>query len=146
VGMNKLKLMASGLIALHLSVVVLHLIAHEVLSIKATLAQLAFNMPVIIIAPVIAGLLLLKSERIEALLLVISMIGSFLFGLYYHFIAHTIDHVAHVAGLQPVFWTATFIVTAYLLALSEIFGAIVGFLIFVKQPDFSKNYATRTSF
>jgi hypothetical protein len=125
--------------------VVLHSIAHEVLSIKATPAQLAFIIPVIMVAPVVAGLLLLKSERMGATLLVISMTGSFFFGLYYHFIAHTIDHVAHVAGLQPAFWTGTFIITAYLLAFSEMLGAFAGFLI-SKQSQSFKDYAGRTSF
>ena len=136
---------AWGLVVFHFLVVVLHSIAHEVLSIKATPAQLAFIIPVIIVAPVVAGLLLLKSERMGALLLAISMTGSFFFGLYYHFIANTIDHVAHVARLQPAFWTATFIVTAYLLILSEMLGAFAGFLI-SKQSQSFKYYAVRTGF
>ena len=142
---SKLKQRALVLVAFHFLMVVLHSIAHEVLSIKATPVQLAFIILVIIGAPVVAGLLLLKSERMGATLLVISMTGSFFFGLYYHFIAHTIDHVAHVAGLQPAFWTGTFIITAYLLAFSEMLGAFAGFLI-SKQSQSFKDYAGRTSF
>jgi hypothetical protein len=141
---RSLKLKALGLVAVHFLVVVLHSIAHEALSIKATPAQFAFIIPVIIAAPVVAAPLFLKSEKMGAWLLAISMAGSFFFGLYYHFVASTIDHVAHVAGLQPAFWTATFIVTAFLLGLAEILGIFTGFLILIKQPRFSQDYATRT--
>jgi hypothetical protein len=54
------------------------------------------------------------------------MLGSFVFGVYYHFIANTIDHVSHVAYLQPVFWSQMFQATALLLAMSELFGAAIG--------------------
>jgi len=142
---RKLKSAALWIIAFHFLMVVLHSIAHEVLSVKATAAQLAFIIPVIIFAPVISGFLLPKREKAGAWLMAVSMTGSFFFGLYYHFIARTIDHVGHVAGLQPVFWSVIFIVTAILLAVSELFGAIAGFLILQKQPQFSKNYAARTN-
>jgi hypothetical protein len=65
--------------------------------------------------------------------------------VYYHFIARTIDHVGHVAGLKPGFWVAVFIVTAILLAVSELSGAIAGFLILQKHRQFSENYAARTN-
>lgn len=143
---KKIKSPALWIIAFHFLMVVLHSIAHEVLSVKATAAQLAFIIPVIIFAPVISGFLLPKREKAGAWLMTISMMGSFFFGLYYHFIAKTIDHVGHVASLQPAFWVTMFIVTAILLAVSEFFGAIAGFLILQKQPQFSKNYAARTNF
>src|SRR3712207_8374402 len=37
-----------------------------------------------------------------------SMLGSFLFGLFYHFILQTHDHVAHVAHLAPASWASVF--------------------------------------
>lgn len=141
-----LMLTALGLIAFHFLIVVLHSIAHEILAVKATAPQLAFIFPVIIAAPVAAGFLLLKFEKAGAWLATVSLTGSFLFGLYYHFIAHTIDHVGHVANLQPAFWSGMFIATAYLLAFSEISGALAGFLILIKKSQFSKDYAARTGF
>lgn len=123
---RNLKLMALGVVVFHFVIVVLHSIAHEKLSVKASPAQLAFIVPVIIVAPVVAGLLLLKFNTAGLVLLTVSMIGSFVFGVYYHFVADTIDHVAHVAFLQPVFWSQMFQGTAFLLALSELFGAGIG--------------------
>ena len=129
------KLVALAVVVLHFAVVVLHAIAHEVLPVKATPAQLAFIIPVIIVAPVLAGFLLRKFERAGTILLAASMLGSLVFGAYYHFIADTIDHVAHVAFMQPVFWSQMFQVTAYLLALFEMFGTGLGLILLARQQS-----------
>lgn len=136
---------AVALAAFHFLMVVLHSVAHEVLAVRATAAQLAFIVPVIIVAPVAAGFLLPKAEMTGARLLSVSMTGSFFFGLYYHFIARTIDHVGHVATLEPAFWSAVFIVTAVLLSISEAAGAVAGFIIWKKQSGISEEYAARTN-
>ena len=128
-----LKFTALGVVAIHFVVVVLHSIAHEVLSVKASSAQLAFIIPVIIVAPVVAGILLPKFGGAGTILLTVSMFGSFVFGVYYHFIAHTIDHVAHVAFLQPVFWSQMFQLTAFLLAFFEMFGTGIGLILLISR-------------
>ena len=121
-----LKLTALAVVAFHFVIVVLHSIAHQILPVQATPAQLAFIVPVIIVAPIVAGFMLLKFETAGMLLLAASMLGSFVFGLYYHFIADTIDHVAHVTQMQPVLWSQMFQATSYLLAISEAAGAAIG--------------------
>jgi len=121
-----LKLTALAVVAFHFVIVVLHSIAHQILPVQATPAQLAFIVPVIIVAPIVAAFMLLKFETAGMLLLAASMLGSFVFGLYYHFIADTIDHVAHVAQMQPVLWSQMFQATSYLLAISEALGAAIG--------------------
>ena len=128
-----LKLMALALVAVHFMVVVLHSISHTVLSVNASPAQLAFIIPVIIVAPVLAGIMLPKFERAGTILLTASMLGSLIFGIYYHFIADTIDHVAHVAFLQPVFWSQMFQLTSSLLALSEMLGTGLGLLLLLRS-------------
>ena len=129
------KLVALGVVAVHFVVVVLHSIAHEVLAVKASPAQLAFIIPVIIVAPVVAGVMLLKFAKPATILLTASLFGSFVFGIYYHFIADTIDHVAHVATLLPAFWSQMFQVTAYLLAISELFGAAIGLILLSRRVN-----------
>ena len=143
---NTLKRIALAVIAFHFVIVVLHSIAHEVLSVKATPAQLSFIIPVIIVAPVVAGVVLTKRYKAGAALLSASMLGSLVFGLYYHFIKDTIDHVSHVAQLQPAFWSQMFQVTAYLLAISELFGIVVGSISLLSQTQSFKGYAARTNF
>ena len=129
-----MKRIALLVVAIHFLVVVLHSVAHEVLSVKATPAQLAFIIPVIIVAPVVAGVMLLKFEKFATVLLTAAMIGSFVFGVYYHFIADTIDHVDHVARLEPPFWAQMFLATSYLLAISELVGAAVGLVWLLRAP------------
>ena len=131
---GSLKLIALGVVALHFVVVVLHSIAHQVLPVKATPMQLAFILPVIVVAPVVAGIVLGKFEKFGMVLLTASMLGSLVFGVYYHFIADTIDHVAHVAHREPLFWSQMFQLTAYLLAISEALGTLVG-LISLLRPQ-----------
>ena len=132
---RSLKLALLSIVVFHFVIVILHSIAHQVLPVKATPAQLAFIVPVIIVAPVLAGILLSKFNTAATVLLTASMIGSFVFGVYYHFIADTIDHVAHVAHLQPVFWSQMFQATAYLLAISELFGAALGTISLSRQSQ-----------
>ena len=127
-----LKLVAIGLVAIHFVVVVLHSFAHQLLSVNASPAQLAFIIPVIVVAPVLSGVMLPRFEKFGTVLLTASMIGSFVFGVYYHFIAETIDHVAHVAQLEPHFWSQMFLATSFLLAISELLGAVVGLLLLVR--------------
>ena len=141
-----LMLTSLGLVGFHFLTSALHAVAHEVLSVKATPAQLAFIIPVIIIAPVISGVILPRFRRAGAALLLASMAGSFVFGLYYHFVAHTIDHVAHVARLEPAFWSATFRVTAYLLAVSEVGGVAAAVMTLARPVRRSNRYAVRADF
>ena len=129
-----LRRAALALVGFHFLTVALHSAAHEVLSVKATAAQLAFIVPFIIVAPVAAGLMLPRLARAGAATLLFSMLGSFFFGLYYHFVADTIDHVAHVARMEPAFWSAAFRVTAWLLLVSEAAGAAAAWPLLVGRP------------
>ena len=124
-----LRVTALALIAIHFAVVVMHSAAHQILPVEATLAQLAFIVPVIIVAPVVAGFILSKFSKAGTVLLTLSMFGSFVFGVYYHFIADTIDHVAHVAHMQPAFWSQMFRLTSYLLAITQFLGSAVGVML-----------------
>ena len=128
-----LRVTALALIAIHFAVVVMHSAAHQILPVEATPAQLAFIVPVIIVAPVVAGFMLSRFNKAGTVLLTLSMFGSLVFGVYYHFIADTIDHVAHVAHLQPPFWSQMFRLTSYLLAITELLGTAVGVMLLLRQ-------------
>ena len=139
-----LRLTAAALAGLHFLTVAAHSAAHEALGVKATPAQLAFIVPVIVVAPVVAGLLLLKAPKAGAAALLVSMLGSFFFGLYYHFVADTIDHVSHVARMEPAFWSSVFRATAYALLASEAAGAAAAWALLFGRPRRLKTDAART--
>lgn len=138
-----LQLTALALIAVHFAIVVMHSAAHQILPVKATPAQLAFIVPVIIVAPIVAGFMLLKFAKGGTVLFTLSMFGSLVFGVYYHFIADTIDHVAHVAHLEPAFWSQMFRITSYLLAITELLGSALGVMLLLGQRQSAKNYAAQ---
>jgi len=86
--------------------------------------QLTYVAVVIYAAPVVAAILLRTRHRIAgAWLLVVSMAGSLVFGLLYHFLVPGPDNVfTQHAGT----WRVSFGVTAVLLPLLQVIGVSVG--------------------
>jgi hypothetical protein len=60
------------------------------------------------------------------MLLAGSMAGSMLFGIYYHFLEISPDHVSRVGALPQKFWALIFKISAVLLALVEAAGVWAG--------------------
>lgn len=105
-----------------------HALAHSGLYIYMSRWQNVYILVVILALPLVSGFLLWRRpERIAVgfFLLFLSMLGSLVFGGYYHFIAPGPDNVA---WLTEHSWTVPFQITAVLLALTEAAGAIVGLL------------------
>ncbi len=108
----------------HLLVNIIHGVAHRELHIQLGPAAMLFVIGVIVLCPLLAMVLLWTSQkRLGLILLVLSMAGSFLFGLYNHFVAIGPDHVGKQAS-GP--WGTTFALTAYLLLLTEAIGSYIG--------------------
>src|SRR5262245_19727397 len=111
-----------GIVLLHLFVVVPHGMAHSNLHIDMNRWQNIYILLVINVMPLVAAILIWKRPRLGYLLLFLSMSGSFLFGVYYHFIAPGADNVA---TLPDHSWSPTFAWTAVLLAVVELAGAAI---------------------
>ena len=112
-----------AVVVLHVLVVIPHSVAHTMMHIDMNLWQNVYIAMVIVIGPVVSGILLWRSSRSGFALLVLSMTGSLLFGIYYHFLAPGPDNVAFLHLHQ---WTQTFRVSAVMLAVLELVGVIVG--------------------
>jgi hypothetical protein len=80
---------------------------------------------VILIAPIVAAVLIWKRRPSGFVLLTISMTGAFVFGVYYHFVVSGSDNAFTLPASS---WTFTFQLTAWLLAITELAGTVVGFL------------------
>jgi hypothetical protein len=116
-----------AIIVVHAIVGSLHATAHQILGIQLSQAQLIYIVVIIMLAPLAAGILFLKRLKTEgAALLVCSMAGSLIFGVFNHFVMNTPDHVSHVAALPQKSWAIVFQITAVLLALTEAFGIWAG--------------------
>ena len=113
------------IVLLHMLIAVIHSLAHSALYIYMSSWQNAYIFIVITLLPLVAAFLLWRRRKGGFLILFVSMIGSLLFGGYYHFIAPSPDNVAYLGDHA---WTMPFQVSALLLAITEAAGTIVGLL------------------
>ena len=124
--MSKRRLNSVALVAVvaHLLVSMVHGRAHEQLAVGLSNWQNIYVLTVIVIAPLIATILIwTRLARLGLVLLVISMAGSLIFGVAYHYVVISPDHVSH---LPPGDAQGLFRTTALLLVLTELFGVVVG--------------------
>jgi len=122
--MNRPAKYATAIVAAHLLVNIAHGLAHRQLHVDLVPLDAIFVVVVILLVPLLAGALNWTAwKRLGLILLSLSMLGSFLFGLYHHFLVVSPDHVH---SQPPNAWGLTFVWTAYGLLVTEAIGAYVG--------------------
>lgn len=110
----------------------LHGGTHLALGVQLSIAQWLFVTLVIAAAPILAWTRLRQGEvRHGGALLTLSLGASFAFGFYNHYFSATPDNVAHVPG-GPL--GHLFVLTAALVAVTEVSGALGGLLLWVRPP------------
>ncbi len=109
-------------VALHFLISIVHGAAHVNLHIDLAAWQQVYVLVVITLLPLVSALMLWRRWPGGFLLLLCSMIGSLLFGGYYHFIAAGADNVSSLGAHA---WAGPFQITAGLLALTEVAGASI---------------------
>jgi len=108
----------------HLLISIVHGVAHRELHVELSPPGSLFVIVVVLILPLVAmALVWTARKRIGFILLSLSMLASFLFGLYHHFVVISRDHV-HSQPSTP--WGTAFIFTAYGLFITEAIGTYVG--------------------
>lgn len=139
--LSNLCRVATWIVVVHAAVVVVHGLAHRAQRIEMSLAANVFIVLVIVIGPFAALVLLrLGRHRKGALSLAATMAGSFLFGLWNHFLIHGADHIADV---QDGFWKLPFQATAWLLLATEGAGCAIAFRILRAQTSPDSGSETR---
>jgi hypothetical protein len=119
-------LLATVTVLAHTVIVLLHGAAHQELNVALSLWQKNYAASVILLAPIVAAVLLwTRHGHTGFLLLTASMAGSLIFGLYYHYVAVSADHVSHI---PPGDAQGLFRLTALLLTAPETFGSAVGIM------------------
>ena len=116
---------ATAIAVAHLLVNIAHGLAHRELRVGLPPSGSVFVILVVLVLPLVAmALVLTIHKRLGLLLLSLSMFGSLLFGFYHHFLVASLDHIHS----QPSGgWGATFVLTAYLLLITEAIGTYIGF-------------------
>lgn len=118
---------SAALILVHLVISLIHGYAHVQAQVMLSTFGQTYVLVVILLAPLLAcALLYTRQQRTGALLTALSLAGSFVFGLIYHFLLPGNDNVAEVHGE----WHMVFMWTAVLLAILELAGTIVGFWLY----------------
>jgi hypothetical protein len=106
-------------------VLLLHDAAHRDLGIPLDAWQKAFVYTVIVPGPIVALLVLHRAPRGGYALLLVSMLGSLLFGLHHHYGVVSPDHVDHLPAGEA---RALFRLTAFSMAFVEAAGVVVAVL------------------
>ena len=122
---RKARISAVVIVWLDLVVAVIHAQAHIGANIWLSILGKVFVVVVILIAPLLS-LFLLHTARLEwlgALLLLLSMLAAFLFGVWNHFLLPGSDNIGHV---PPGVWQQPFQVTAVLLTILQAAGIGIG--------------------
>ena len=113
-------------VLVHLVVSIVHGNSHERLSVGLSTWQNTFVLIVVVLAPLIAMVFIwTRYARAGLVVLVISMAASLIFGVVYHYVVISPDHVSH---LPPGDAQGLFRTTALLLVVTELFGVAVGLL------------------
>src|SRR5258708_771537 len=97
--MNRIAFAATAVVALNLVVATVHGLSHSHAEVPLGPWQMAFVQVTVYALPLLAGALYWSPLRqAGALLLAATMLASLLFGVFFHFVAETADHVAHRDG------------------------------------------------
>ena len=121
----------TAVVLAHFAVVMFHGSAHTQLKVGLAPWQTAFVLIVIVIAPLLAAILIwTRFSRFGFGLLSLAMAGALIFGVYFHYLTISPDHVSH---LPPGDAQGTFQLTALLLAMTEAIGLVFGLLFFGRR-------------
>ena len=116
---------ATAIVVAHLLVNIAHGLAHRELRVGLPASGSVFVILVVLILPLVAMALVWTVEkRLGLILFALSMFASLLFGLYHHFLAVSADHIHSQPSSR---WGITFVLTAYLLLITEAIGTYAGF-------------------
>jgi hypothetical protein len=116
---NRPWIWLGGIVIAHLAISVVHGAAHAQAHVPMSRAANVFVFVIILAGPVIGLAWMLRSRRIGAWLIGVTMAASLVFGFVNHFVLASADHVSHV---DPR-WQPLFAATAVLLAFTEALGS-----------------------
>ena len=121
--MNSYRLSVTIVALAHLIVNILHGQAHTKLGVGLSNWQQIYVITVVLLAPLVAlALAFTRYARAALWILLVSMLGALIFGLCYHYVIISPDHVAHLPAGHA---RGLFRTTALLLLITEGLGVVV---------------------
>ena len=132
-----LRAQALLVVIVHHAVAGLHSVAHGALAIALTQFQGVFVAGIIIAAPAVAAVLLItRHAGWGALLLVVSMVVSLVFGIVYHVLLPGADNMFEVGQGG---WAILFQTTGPALSILEALGALAGIRFLMPTESAAQN-------
>lgn len=129
-------LLLTVIVSVHTLVAALHGLAHQQMGVSLSTFQFDYVVWVVVIAPITAIVLFWAGFRpVGLVLLLVSMAGSLVFGLYYHFWATGPDNTLM---LPEVPGTSFFQATAVSLAVLEVLAYSLGLRLVFGTADNSR--------
>ena len=120
------RIVLTGLVIVHLAASLWHANAHTHLGIEPSTEQTLFIYSVIITAPIVAAVLVwTRYVSMGLWLFFLSMLGSFLFGAYHHYVLVSPDNISHLPPGTPESHSH-FITSAGLIGLVELASSLFG--------------------
>ena len=120
------KIVITAAVTVHLVASLWHGSTHTRLGIELSTQQTLFIYLVIIIAPVIAGILVwTRCVSIGLWVFFLAMLGSFLFGVYHHYVLVSPDNISHLPPGTPQSHSH-FVASAGVIALIELASTLYG--------------------
>jgi hypothetical protein len=120
------KIVITAAVTVHLVASLWHGSTHTRLGIELSTQQTLFIYLVIIIAPVIAGILVwTRYASIGFWVFFLAMLGSFLFGVYHHYVLVSPDNISHLPQGTPQSHSH-FVASAGAIALIELASTLYG--------------------
>lgn len=120
---NNHRIWVTIVVLAHLVVNLLHGNAHTSLGVGLSSWQTIYVFSVILLAPLLAlALSFTRYARDGLWLLLVSMLGSLIFGFLYHYVIISPDHVSHLPAGDA---GGLFRITALLLLITEALGVVV---------------------
>jgi hypothetical protein len=128
------------LVVIHLGATLWHGDAHTRLAIELPTEKTVFVLLVILVAPIVAaGLVWTRYVSIGLWVLVISMLGALLFGVYHHYLMVSPDNVGHLPAGNPEFHSQ-FISSAAAIAFLELASALYGSFVLYSRRARSRTH------
>ena len=120
------KIVITAAVIIHLVASLWHGSAHTDLGIELSRQQTLFVYVVIIIAPVIAAILVwTRYVSLGLWVFFLSMLGSFVFGVYHHYVLVSPDNISHLPPGTPQSHSH-FVTSAGVIALIELASTLYG--------------------
>jgi len=113
----------SLIVLAHFVLLGIHAAAHSVLGVVLSDFQSVFVVVAMIVGPIIAVVLLYTTHRRAGMsVLLVSMLSSFVFGLFSHFLISGVDNILTVPAGD---WRVVFQITTVLLGIVEAVGTLL---------------------